>query len=157
MQDQPDGEEAEDPGAPGSFEATVVSVRRWILILGVVGVAGLAALAFDRSVLAGFCVGWLLALFTLDHLASNSRAVMRQGVSPRDAQARAVRTYVRRWAVVIVGLAVAHRLGANLVAALLGLLLLQAAIMCRSIALLSEVRGLWPTSKEPPPAEDKED
>lgn len=145
------------PAEPGSFEFVVVSLRRWVLGLGIAVLAGMVLLDQPRDVLAGFCVGWLLALFTLDHIAGNARRLMAQPHDPAQAQERAVRTYMQRWAIVVGSLAVAHKLGANLVAAVMALLLLQAAIMCRSIAVLVTRADLAPVPEEPPPAGNQED
>lgn len=104
----------------------------WILLLG---------LGQPRPVVAGYCVGWLLSLLSLDHIAANARAIAAGAVDPEAAKRRGSRAVVQRWLVMIGAIVVAGKLGAEPLAAVCALLLLQAAIMCRSITSLFTGRG----------------
>jgi hypothetical protein len=87
-----------------------------------------------RPVLLGYSVGWLLSLFSLDHIAAGARRVEAGPLTPGQTKVLAARTFLGRWAIVIGTILVAVRLGADPVAAVAALLLLQAAVVCRSIA-----------------------
>lgn len=96
----------------------------------------LLARGATRAVLLGYSVGWLLSLYSLDHIAAGARRVAERPLTPAEAKKTAARTFMGRWVVVVGAILVASRLGADPVAAVAALLLLQAAVMCRSIASL---------------------
>ncbi len=134
------------------FEAVVVSLRRWILGLGLLVLVGLLGTGWGRPVLLGFTVGWALSLFSLDHLAYSARRVKQSGMSGPEARVAAVRTYSFRLLVTVGVIAVAVRLGADPVAAISALLLLQAAIVAWCIVGLLSRGGEDPgESDEDPP------
>lgn len=122
-----------DETGEASFEELVVSIRRWLLGLGLLTLVVLKAVAVSRSILLGFLVGFGLCLFSLDHLAWKARAVASRGVDPVKAQATFVGHFMVRWLATVAVILVAAKLGANPIAAVASLLLLQAAIVCRSI------------------------
>lgn len=118
-----------------SFQVLTRSLRRWVLGLGLLVLAGLLALGAGRPVLAGYCVGWFLSLFSLDHLAARALSIEQRQLGSSDAKVFAARTFLLRYLVLIVVIVLASRVGASPVAAVSGLLLLQAAIVCRSIMI----------------------
>ncbi len=130
------------------FETVVMQIRRWILALGLFVLLLLVACGAARARLLGWCVGWLLSLFSLDQITSNARRLIQDPKEPGDAQKAAVQTIMRRWIVTIAVLLVSAKLGADPLAGVLALLLLQAAVMCRSI--MSLLKGPVPS----PPGED---
>lgn len=119
-----------------SFEDVVTSLRRWVAVLGTLVLVGMLVADLERSVLIGFCVGWLLSLFSLDHMAFAARRVATLGGTPAQNKTMAVRTFLQRWLVTLVVLLLAARLGANPVAAVGALLLLQASVLLRGIVSL---------------------
>lgn len=123
------------------FGEVVASLRVWIFGLGSLVLAGLLLSGASRGVLAGFLVGGGLALFTLDHFVQSARQIGTGQLSGQEAKALAVRTYVRRMGIMALVLVVSVRFGADPVAAISSLLLLQAAVMCRSIGNLIFPRG----------------
>jgi hypothetical protein len=135
-----------DPEVEGQeFETVVISLRRWIVGLGLGVLGGLLVAGQSRDVLAGFCVGWFLSLFSLDHLSATARRVAVNPVAPDSAKRLAYRTYLMRWVTTVAVIVVAVKLGAHPVPAVAALLLLQAAVMCRSITTL--FRGLNPEER----------
>jgi hypothetical protein len=124
------------------FPELIRSLRRWVMVLGVSVLLLLLARGISRGGLAGYCVGWFLSLFTLDHMAHRARHLEMNPLSPGDAKIYAIRTFFFRWLVLIVVIVLASRVGAEPVAAVAALLLLQAAILCRSMMVLfAELRS----------------
>jgi hypothetical protein len=119
--------------SPDLFPELIQSLRRWVLVLGLGILVLLLLLRIPRSILAGYCVGWFLSLFSLDHISTRARRLEQTRMSSGDAKIYAARTFLFRWLVLIGVIVLASRVGADPVAAVAGLLLLQAAIVCRSI------------------------
>lgn len=122
-------------GGGNPLPATLRSIRRWILGLGAAGLAILALAGAPGRILAGFFLGAALALWSLDDLATAAVAQLGAGAGGAVPVARG--RFVRRWLAIALVLVVGHRLGAEPVAAAAGILLLQGAMVCRSIAALA--------------------
>lgn len=118
------------------FETVVASLRRWIFGLGLTSLAAMAAGGAGKPWLGGFCVGWFVCIYGLDQLAANARRVAAGAHDPGAAQTQAARTFLQRWIITIAALGLAYKAGFDPVAGALALVLLQVAVMCRSIEVL---------------------
>lgn len=115
-----------------TFEEMAPSLLRWQLGLGLLVVVLLVLGKAPADVLGGFLAGWLLSLAGLAHIGRRSREAA--DLEPRARVLLAVRTHLQRVLGSVLGALLAIHLGAHPAAVVGALALLQAAVLCRSMA-----------------------